>query len=86
MHKITIDESHNDIRHLGLRAQCIAKPYLDILVIAETSRHGKHYGKYWNDGKQSGISECRGIVHYTFGGEELHGKHHLLQHFETEIL
>ena len=86
MHKITIDESHDDISHLGLRAQGIAKPYLNILIITESSRHGKHYGEYRNDGKQSGICECRGIVHHALGGEELHGEHHLLQHFETEIL
>ena len=86
VNKITIDKTHDDIGSLGLRAQGIAKPYLYILVIAESPCHCKHNGEYRNNGKQSGISEGRGIVHHTLCGEELHGEHHLLQYLKTEVL
>ena len=86
MHEIAVDKSHDDIRHLWLRAQCVAKPYLDILVISETSGNGEHHGEYRHYGEQRGVSECRGVVHHALGGEELNCKHQLFEHFQTEIL
>ena len=43
VYQITVDKADDGVCCLGLRRECVAKPYLDVFVIAKPPRNGEDH-------------------------------------------
>ena len=79
-----INEADDDLSHLRLRLESITKPDFNVLIVSETSRNSKDYGRYGHDGQQGRIGQRRSLLQHTLSREETDSQHHLLQHLQPQ--
>ena len=80
MYQIAVDKADDDVGHLRLRLESLAKPHLDILVVAKAARYGKDHSQYGHNGQHHAIGQRRGLLQHTLGSKEANGQHHFLQY------
>ena len=86
MHQVAVDEIDDDLGHLWLRRQGIAKPYLDVFVVAEATGNGEDHGQNGNDGQQRAVGQCGSLRQHPLVQEKAYGKDDTLGDADQEIL
>ena len=70
VYQIAVDKADDRLCRLRLRLECVAKPDLDVFVIAETPRNGEDHRDDGDKSQECGISQRRRLGHDTLSRKE----------------